>query len=95
MREGSDGMITIERMGNAVEVGEIVNNEIPTPAPDGAETVFTTANAYESGSLRVFRDQSSLLGGVGKDFEETTSTTFTVDSAPDADEELWVCYIKS
>ena len=85
--------ITIEQL-MSVNAESFVRNEIPTPAPDGAETVFTVANPYEAGSLRVFRDQSVLLGGGGYDFTETTSTTFTLASAPDADEVLWVCYIK-
>lgn len=71
-----------------------VSNIIPTPAPDAIVTVFTTPNAYEAGSLMVFRDQSSLLGGVGYDYQETTDTTFTVTLAPDADEVLWCSYIK-
>ena len=76
----------------SVLASAMVRHEIPTPAPNGALTVFTTANAYESGTLEVFRDQSVLLKGV--DFTETTSTTFTVISAPAADEVLWVNYIK-
>ena len=71
-----------------------VSNIIPTPAPDGVEVVFTTPDAYEAGSLMSFRDQSSLLGGIGYDFIELTDTTFEVASAPDADEVLWCSYIK-
>lgn len=82
------------RRTSVVTADSFVNNEIPTPATDGAQVVFTVANAYEAGSLRVYRDQSSLLGGAIYDFEETTSTTFTVASAPDADEVLWCNYIK-
>ncbi len=75
-----------------VDASAFVNHEIPTPAPDGAQLIFTVTNAYVAGSLRAFRDQSALL--IIVDFSETTSTTFTVVSAPDADEVLWVCYIK-
>jgi len=77
-----------------IDTGIFVSNIIPTPAPDAVTVVFTTPDAYESGSLMVFRDQSSLLGGATYDFEETTDTTFTVASAPDADEVLWCSYIK-
>ncbi len=77
-----------------VDASAFVKHEIPTPATDGAQKVFTVANAYESGSLEVFRDQSAMQGGAGKDFTETSSTTFTMTLAPDADEEIWVCYIK-
>ena len=86
-------MISVESL-LTLDASRFINGEIPTPATDGAQTVFTVANAYESGTLSVFRDQSALQQGSGKDFEETTDTTFTVVSAPDADEELWVCYIK-
>lgn len=72
-----------------------VVHEVPTPAPNGARTVFTTANAYVSGSLNVYRDQSVLLKGASYDYEETTATTFTVASAPDANEVLWCSYIKA
>ncbi len=69
-------------------------HQVPSPAPDGAQTVFTTPDAYVAGSLNAYRDQSVLLRGVSLDYEETTDTTFTVDSAPDADEKLWCSYIK-
>ncbi len=70
----------------------IPKHEVPTPATDGAQVVFTVANAYQSGSLEVYRDQSTLINPA--DFAETTSTTFTVTSAPAADEGLTVSYIK-
>ena len=84
--------ISLERL--TIDPTIFVSNIIPTPAPDGVEVVFTTPDAYEEGSLMVFRDQSALLGGATYDFEETTDTTFTVASAPDADEVLWCSYIK-
>ena len=77
-----------------IDTDIFATNVIPTPAPDGAQVVFTTPDEYEAESLNVYRDQSSLLGGSGYDFEETTDTTFTVASAPDADEVLWCSYIK-
>ena len=83
--------IYVERT-SVINADSFVNHEVATM--DGGRTVGTVANAYEAGSLRVFRDQSSLQGGSGKDFTETTSTTFTLASAADADEEIWVCYIK-
>ncbi len=69
-------------------------HQIPTPAPDGSTVVFTTPDAYVSGSLNGYRDQSPLLKGASHDYQETTDTTFTVASAPDADEVLWCSYIK-
>lgn len=86
--------IRIEHPGG-VATDDLVKHEISTPAPDGVETVFITANAYVSGTLEVYRDQSVLLKGIAQDFTETSSTTFTVTSPPDADEVLWVCYVKA
>lgn len=97
-------MFTLQERGVAMPIGVIrvgldassfINFEIPTPSPDGVEVAFTLANAYEAGTLQVFRDQLSLQGG-GVDFTETTpnSGVVTVVSAPDADEVLWCKYIK-
>ncbi len=70
-------------------------HQIPTPAPDGAQVIFTTPDDYVAGSLNVYRDQSVLLKGVTQDYVESSANTFTVDSAPDADEVLWCSYIKN
>lgn len=87
-------LVVLDELGGTfLTVASFVNHEIPTPAPDGNQVVFTVPDDYAPGSLKVFRDQSALL--ITVDFSETTSTTFTVVSAPDADEVLWVCYIKA
>jgi len=75
-----------------VTTGLMVFGETPTPATDGAQTVFTVANAYVSGTLRVYKDK--LRQELTTDFTETTSTTFTMTAAPDADEDLRVDYVK-
>ncbi len=72
--------------------GDIVHQETPAPMPDGVVTVFTVANASRPGTLQIFRDQSVLLRGI--DYEETTSTSFTLTKAPDSDEALRASYIK-
>jgi len=77
---------------NTVSADDFVKNEVAVL--DVGRTVGTVANAYEAGSLCVFRDQSSLLGGATYDFEETTDTTFTLVNVVDADEVVWVNYIK-
>ena len=91
---GVEMPVTTERL-DTLGLSDIVKHEIPTPSPNASQTVFTVANDYVSGTLEVFRDQAALLKGSGKDFTETSSTTFTVASAPDADEVLWVCYVKA
>lgn len=76
-----------------ISASSIVHGETPTPATDGAQTVFAVANAYVAGSLKVYR--GSLLMYNPTDFSETTSTTFTMVVAPDSDEPLRVDYIKA
>jgi len=78
-----------------ITVANAKKYQTSTPATDGATTVFTTPDTYEAGTLEVFRDQAALQEGIGKDFTETSSTTFTLASAPDADEDLWVHYVKA
>jgi len=86
-----------DRVLSQVEIGELVGNvsvinEIPTPATDGAQTVFTVSNNYVSGSLQVFLD------GLGQipttDYTETSSNTFTMAVPPLALEYLAVNYVK-
>lgn len=74
-------------------IADVINLETPSPATDGATVLFTLANAYVAGSLRIIRDQSDLTND---DFTETDpdAGTFTLDEAPDADEILRVSYLK-
>lgn len=85
--------VTTEKL-DTLNLGDIKKHQTVTPVTDGAETVFITPDEYEAGTLEVFRDQSALQKGAGKDFLETSSTTFTLASAPDADEDIWVHYVK-
>jgi len=66
----------------------------PTPATDGAQVVFTLPDAeeYASGLLEVFLD--GLMQTKDTDYTETSASTFTMASAPDADEVLRINYIK-
>jgi len=68
--------------------------QIPTPTPDGIETVFTLSEGYVSGTLTVYRDQLAMQGG-GVDFSETTpaSGILTMISAPQIGEVIWCNYI--
>ena len=66
--------------------------EIPTPATNGVITVFTTDHNYVANSLQVFID--GILRSKTVYFSETTSTTFTMVSAPDSNESLRVTYIR-
>ena len=70
-----------------------VLQEIPTPAPDGVQTVFTVANAYDSGKIQPVLD--GLIQILTTDYTETSSTTFTMVVPPEADEVLNVNYFKA
>ncbi len=54
-----------------------------TPVPDGVATVFTVANGYTSGTLRLSKN-GQLLGQNGNGFAETSPAagTLTMDAAP-------------
>ena len=78
--------------GVDVDTSRFVMHETPTPATDGAQKVFTVANAYVSGMLEVYLD--GLLQIKDTDYTETTSTTFTFVNAPASGENLRVNYIK-
>jgi leucyl aminopeptidase (aminopeptidase T) len=69
-------------------------HKTPTPATDGAQKVFTLPDAetYVSGLLEVFVD--GLMQTKGVDYNETTSATFTMVNALDANETLRINYIK-
>lgn len=69
-------------------------HKTPTPATDGAQLVFTVPDSeeYVSGLLEVFLD--GILQTKTTDYTETTSSTFTMTSAPDANETLRVNYIR-
>lgn len=82
---------------DTLNLSDIKKSQVPTPATDGVTVIFTTPDAYVAGTLEVFRDQSALQKGVTKDFTETSPSagTFTVASTPDADEDIWVNYVKA
>ncbi len=70
-------------------------NKTPTPATNGVQTIFTipSSEAYVTGLLEVFLD--GLKQTLTTDYTETSSTTFTMVAAPDADEVLRINYIKT
>lgn len=69
-------------------------HQTPVPATNGSQLVFTLPNSeeYVSGLLEVFLD--GLLQVKGTDYSETTTSTFTMTAAPDANEVLRINYIK-
>ena len=69
-------------------------HKTPTPATDGAQLIFTLPDSeqYVSGLLEVFLD--GLMQTKDTDYTETTASTFTFVSAPEAGEVLRINYIK-
>jgi hypothetical protein len=63
---------------------------VPTPSPDGAETVFSTPFGYISGTLQVFLN--GLVQRPGTDFTESDNVAgeFTMTSAPISTDNLVV-----
>ena len=87
-------MIRIERMTGGFDVSDLVAGEIPAETPNGVITLFTLANAYIAGTLKVWRDQLTMQPTV--DFTETDpdAGTFTLTSAPLTGEVVWCDYLK-
>lgn len=82
------------KIGSNMDYSRFRVQQTPTPATDGAQLIFTLPNSeeYISGLLEVFLD--GLMQTKTTDYTETTSSTFTMVSAPDADEVLRINYIK-
>lgn len=70
----------------------MVYNETPTEVPDGAIVNFTTVEAYETGTLRVYLDGIRMQKGT--DWIEVNPTTYQFTTAPSAGMIVVVDYIK-
>jgi hypothetical protein len=86
--------IRIERMASALDTDSMIIGDVPVEVPNGVIVIFTTADPYVAGTLKVYRDQLSLQPTV--DFAETDEDagTFTMTSAPVTGEVVWCEYIK-
>lgn len=89
-------MIRIERMALAVTVANSYpSTKTPAETPNGSIVIFTAPEAYEAGTLKVFRDQLALQPAI--DFQETSPSagTYTLTSAPETGEKVWHDYIRA
>lgn len=68
----------------------MVRNEVPGGSINGSNTVFTTASAFATGSLRVYKNGIRLKGG-GADYTASASG-FTMVTAPATSTVLLVDY---
>jgi len=62
--------------------GLILKREIPLGVVDGVNTTFTTSRSYIPNTLMVFLNGMLLTPGVGEDYVEVDSTTFSMTVAP-------------
>lgn len=88
--------IRIERLTEAVTVSNSYpSTKTPAETPNGAIVVFTASEAYEAGTLKVWRDQLTLQPSI--DFSETSPSagTYTLTSAPETGEKVWHDYIRA
>lgn len=73
--------------------GQPVEDETPTPDPDGVTTTFTAAYPFATGSLQVVMNGVELENGV--DFIETDNAagTFTFTYTPSANAQIVIRYL--
>lgn len=83
-------VVNTKLRGVDVDTSRFVYQEVPSI--DGTRKILTIASAYVSGIIEVFRDGVNLKKTT--DYAETDSTTITLVSALEADEDIWANYIK-
>lgn len=80
----------IGTVNQTIVTANVHSNVTPSTVPNGSTTVFTTPAEYASGSLTVF-----VNGLQETNVSETTTSTFTFDTAPSATDEIRVSYATS
>jgi len=75
-----------------VEVGDLVNGEIPSGVIDGVNTVFITANPFKTSTLAIFLNGVKLMNNV--DYTLNIPQQFTLNSAPSVGDSLRIDYLK-
>ncbi len=76
----------------SIEVGDLVNGEIPSGAMDDSNTVFITANPFKTSTLCVYFNGVKLM--VGVDYFVNIPQQFTLVSAPHPTDFIRVDYLK-
>jgi len=76
-----------------IQTGADMTEEDLTSYINGERTVFTVANSYEGGTLRVYWNGQRQVRG--ETFTETTSTTFTTTFIPLTGDFLIVDYTQA
>jgi|SRR6185437_3633923 len=75
-----------------VEVGDLVNGEIPSGVIDGTNTVFITANPFKTSTLAIFLNGVKLMNNV--DYTLNIPQQFTLNSPPVVGDSLRIDYLK-
>jgi hypothetical protein len=75
-----------------VEVGDLVNGEIPSGALDGTNTLFATVNPFKFSTLSVYLNGVKLMLGI--DYTLLMPQQFTLVSAPSSTDYIRVDYLK-
>jgi len=75
-----------------VEVGDLVNGEIPSGAVDGVNTVYATVNPFKASTLSIYLNGVKLILAI--DFTLNIPQQFTLVSAPSSGSLLRVDYLK-
>jgi len=76
----------------SIEVGDLVNGEIPSGALDGVNTVYTTSNPFKTSTLSVYFNGVKLMANV--DYFVNIPQQFTLVSAPLSTDYIRVDYLK-
>ena len=76
-----------------IQTGDNMTEEDLTTYINGERTVFTVANTYEGGTLRVYWNGQRQVRG--ETFTETTGTTFTTTFTPNTGDFLIVDYTQA
>lgn len=84
------GAATKQYVDNQAATTGLVQNEVPGGSVNSSNTAFTTASAFATNSLRVYRNGVRLKGG-GADFTAGASA-FTMVTAPTTGDVLLVDY---
>jgi hypothetical protein len=79
---------TVTVPASAPAFGQPSGRQTPTPVPDGVTTTFTTPADFVPGTLRVIVDGINVTA----DVTSSTTNTFTLSWAPDADSTIRVMY---
>jgi hypothetical protein len=76
-----------------IQTGDNMTEEDLTTYINGERTVFTLANSYEGGTLRVYWNGQRQVRG--ETFTETTNQTFTTTFTPNTGDFLIVDYTQA